>query len=100
MIEDGFMKAYVAQVADSELRQFMPEDALPNDVLSDLLREWSLPEMAAVWAVLDDEDAEVVRGELAAGRQREACGILLDRAVEVRPILPDRPGFSPSRGGR
>ena len=83
------MKAYVAQLADSELRQFVPEDALPKDVLSDLIREWSLPERTAVWAVLDDEGADAVREELAAGRQRDACGMLLDRAVEVRPIVPD-----------
>jgi hypothetical protein len=88
------MKAYVAQVAQTELRQFVSEDALPHDVLSDLIREWSLPERTAVWAVLDDDAAQVVREELAAGRQREACGILLDRAVEVRPLLPDVPGLS------
>ncbi|MFO0888224.1 MAG: hypothetical protein U0790_03650 [Isosphaeraceae bacterium] len=83
------MRAYVAQVAESELRQFVAEDALPRDLLSDLIREWSLPAVPAVWAVLDDADAEAVREELAAGRRRDACGVLLDRAVEVRPIRPD-----------
>jgi hypothetical protein len=83
VIENAFMRAYVAQLnADSELREFVPEDALPNEVLSDLLREWSLPAMTTVWAVLGDEDAEAVREELAAGRKRDACGVLLDRAVE------------------
>ena len=91
------MKAYVAQVAESELRQFVPEDALPEDLLAQLVREWSLPAMATVWAVLDDEDAEAVREELAAGRQREACGVLLDRAVEIRPIVSEVQGPS-SRG--
>jgi hypothetical protein len=88
------MKAYVAQLAQTELRQFVSEDALPEDVMADLIREWSLPERTAVWAVLDDDAAQVVREELAAGRHREACGILLDRAVEVRPLLPDVPGPS------
>jgi hypothetical protein len=86
------MKAYVAQVAESELRQFVAEDALPEDVMSQLIREWSLPAAAAVWAVLGDEDAEAVREELTAGRPRDACGVLLDRAVEVVPLLPDVPG--------
>jgi hypothetical protein len=81
------MRAYVAQVAESELRQFVPEDALPEDLLAQLVREWSLPAMATVWAVLDDDGAEAVREELAAGRQREACSVLLDRAVEVRSIV-------------
>ena len=64
MIEYAFMRAYVAQRnADSELREFVPEDALPNEVHSDLSREWSLPAMTTVWAVLGDEDAEAVREE-------------------------------------
>jgi hypothetical protein len=88
------MRAYVAQLAESELRQFVSEDALPSDTLADLLRAWSLPETATVWAVLDDEGAQAVREELAAGRRRDACGILLGRAVEIRPIVPDAPGPS------
>ncbi len=94
VLQAGLMKAYVALLAQAELRQFMSEDALPTDILADLLREWSLPETATVWAVLGDEDAEAVREELAAGRQRDACGILLDRAVEVRLIVPELPGSS------
>jgi hypothetical protein len=53
--------------------------------------------MSTVWAVLDDDTAEVVREELAAGRSRDACGVLLDRAIEVRPLLPDAPGSSVSQ---
>jgi hypothetical protein len=51
------MRAYLAQVADPELRQFVAEDAVPEGVLSQLIREWSLPNMTAVWAVLDDDAA-------------------------------------------
>jgi hypothetical protein len=95
VLQDAFMKAYVAQVdEESKLRQFMPEDALPEDVMSQLIREWSLPAMTTVWAVLDDDAADEIRDELAAGRNREACGVLLDRAVEVRPIVADVPGPS------
>ena len=64
VIEDAFMRAYVAQRnADSELCEFVPKDALPNEVLSDLLREWSLPAMATVRAGLGDENVEAVREE-------------------------------------
>jgi hypothetical protein len=94
VLEDSIMRAYVAQVAESELRQFVAEDALPGDVRSQLIREWSLPAMTAVWAMLGDEDAEAVREELRAGGQRDACGVLLDRAVQVVPLLPDVPGPS------
>jgi hypothetical protein len=64
VIEDAFIRGYVAQRnADSERREFVPEDALPNQVLSDLLRVWSLAALTTVWAVLADEDAEAVREE-------------------------------------
>jgi hypothetical protein len=92
VLEDPSMRAYLAQVCRSELRRFVPEDAVPEDLLSQLIREWSSPAMATVWAVLDDDAAEIVRAELAAGRKRDACGVLLDRAVEVRPLVPDVPG--------
>src|SRR4051812_47376755 len=83
------MRAYVAQVTQSELRRFVPEDALPGDILRHLIAEWTSPVTAAIRAVLGEEDAEAVREELAADRHREACGVLLDRAVEVHPIVPD-----------
>jgi hypothetical protein len=89
------MRAYVAQLAESELRQFLPEDALPEDVMSQLIREWSLPAMTTVWAVLGDEEAEAVRDQIRAGRGRDACGVVLDRIVEVRPIVPEVLGSSP-----
>lgn len=80
------MRAFVALVADSQLRRFLPEDALPEDLIPQLTREWPSAPTAAIRAVLRDEDAEAVREELAAGRRRDACGVLLDRAVEVHLI--------------
>jgi hypothetical protein len=82
------MRAYFAQVDQSGLRRFLPEDTIPEDFLPQLIREWSLPTTAAVRAVLEDDDAKAVRGELAAGRQADACGIFLDRAVEVHRVIP------------
>jgi hypothetical protein len=87
VIEDAFMRAYVAPLnADSERREFVREDALPNEILSDLLREWSLPAMTTVWAVLGAEDAEAVRaenqlvlcrpaGDRRLGHEEERCTI-------------------------
>ena len=83
------MRAYLAQVTHSELRRFVPEDLIPEDLLRQLVREWSSPATIVLGAVLDDEDAEAVREELAAGRHGEACGVLIDRAVEVHRIVPD-----------
>ena len=42
VLQAGLMKAYVAQVTESELRQFVAEDAVPEDILGQLIREWSL----------------------------------------------------------
>ena len=87
VIEDAFMRAHIAQRnADSELREFVPEDALPNEVLSDLLREWSLPAMTTIWAVLDDEDAETVPDELA-GVDRRQRGFLRPAAAVIAKWL-------------
>jgi hypothetical protein len=94
-LQGAFMRAYVAQLAESEPRRFVPEDALPQDVMSQLIREWSLPAMTTFWTVLGDEGAEAAREELAAGRHRDACGVLLERAVEFRPIVADVSGSSP-----
>ena len=83
------MRAYLAQVTHSELRRFVPEDLIPEDLRRQLIREWSSPATIVLGAVLDDEDAEAVREGLAAGRHGEACGVLIDRAVEVHRIVSD-----------
>ena len=36
-----------------------------------------------VWALLTDDDAEDLRADVDAGRHAEACGLLLNRAVEL-----------------
>jgi hypothetical protein len=51
--------------------------------------------MTAVWVLLDDEDAEAIRADLTAGHHRDACNLLLNRAVELRSllfVLPDLSG--------
>ena len=77
------MRAYLAQVAHSALRRFVPEDLIPEDLRRQLDREWISPVTFVLEVVLDDEDAEAVREGLAAGCHGEACGVLIDRAVEV-----------------
>jgi hypothetical protein len=80
VIEDAFMRAYVAdRNAESERREFVPEDALPNEVPSDLLRDWSLPALTKVWAVLGDEAAEAVREE------NHWCLVVLPESATIKP---------------
>lgn len=77
------MRAYLVQIDHSGLRQFLPEDAVPPEMVGQLGREWSSSSTAAVRAVLADEDAEALRLELRAGDRGQACSLLLGRAVEV-----------------
>jgi hypothetical protein len=41
------------------------------------------PPTTLVWALLADADAEDLRTDVDAGRHAEACGLLLNRAVEL-----------------
>ena len=50
--------------------------------------------MTAVWALLDDEDTEAIRVDLTAGHYRDACNLLLNRAVELLSLLSVLPDFS------
>jgi hypothetical protein len=50
--------------------------------------------MTAVWVLLDDEDAEVIRADLTAGHHRDSCNLLLNRAVELLSLLSALPDLS------
>jgi hypothetical protein len=75
------MRVFDREVDDSGLRRLLPEDPLPTEELGCLARGQS----AVAWALLNEPDAEDLRAELAAGRYRDTCDPLLDRAVERLP---------------
>jgi hypothetical protein len=77
------MKAYVGCVDHTGLQRFLPEGELPRGVLQELALRWSSPTTTPVWAVLTAIDAEAVHRDLEAGCPRAACGLLLNRAVEI-----------------
>jgi len=77
------MRAYLGQIDRSGLRLFLPEDAIPPDLVGQLARGWSSSSTTAFRAVLADEDAEDLRREVWSGAHGEACAMLLGRAVEV-----------------
>ena len=83
------MKTYVGHVGYAGLRRFIAEDALPGDVLRELVREWASATATVVLAVLSDDGAEEVRLQLAAYRPRAACATLLNQAVELIPLRPN-----------
>jgi hypothetical protein len=96
------MKAYVGSVDQAGLRWFLPEDVVPRDLLRHDVRRWVSLSMTVVWALLDDEDAEAVRADLTAGHHRDACNLLLNRAVELlalHSVFPDLAGTATTRVG-
>ncbi|MFO0888335.1 MAG: hypothetical protein U0790_04210 [Isosphaeraceae bacterium] len=93
------MRAFVCEIDHHGLRRLLPEYLLPAEELGGLARAPSRRSSAIVWALLEETDAEAVRAELGAGRRREACDLLLDRAVELLPLEAALPG-APSGDGR
>jgi hypothetical protein len=86
------MRAFVCEIDDRGLYQFLPEHFLPADELARLAHLPSQPSSTTVWALLEQSDAEALRTEIAAGRSRDAYHLLLNRAVEILPIavaVPD-----------
>ena len=86
------MKAYVGVVDQLGLRWFFPEDVIPRDLLSHLVRSWLTRSTTAIWILVKDEDAEAVRADLSAGNSGTACNLLLNRAIELlllTSVTPD-----------
>src|SRR4051812_15559620 len=50
-----------------------------------------------VWVLLDPGDAEAIRAEVASGRHWDACGLLLNRALELLSLAEANPEFADSR---
>lgn len=91
---DRPMRAFVCEFDHQGRRRILPEDVLPSEELSRLARASGRRSIALVWAMLDESDAEDLRHEVGSGRTDDACGLLLNRAVEFLPItlaLPAQP---------
>ena len=94
------MRAYAGTVDQRGLRWFLPEEILPRDLLRHAVVVGLTRSTTAVWALVADEDAEAIRADLSAGRHRDACNLLLNRAVELLSllsVLPDLSGTATSR---
>jgi hypothetical protein len=95
------MRAYAGPVDQRGLRWFPPEEVIPRDLLRHAVSAGWTYSTTAVWALLADEDAEAIRADLSAGRHRDACNLLLNRAVELlspsRLSRPLRHSYKPVR---
>jgi hypothetical protein len=87
------MKAIVAEVDHGGLRRLLPAEMDPEDVLDRYAKAGSARPTALVWALLpNQEDVDAVRADIAAGRHGDACGLLLNRAVELVALGSVVPG--------
>ncbi len=77
------MRAFLCEVDHAGLRRLLPEDDVPADVWPHDERARLAGPTTRVWALLANDDAEDLRADLDAGRHAEACGLLLNRAVEL-----------------
>lgn len=77
------MRAFVCEVDSSGLRRLLPEDLIPRDELRRLARRLPRRSSTLFWTLLTDVDADDLRADIGAGRHAEACGLLLNRAVEL-----------------
>jgi hypothetical protein len=80
------MDAFVCEVDHTGLCRLVPEDLIPGDELVRLAGMRASRPATLVRALLHDRDAEDVRTEISAGRHQDACGLLLNRAVEIISI--------------
>jgi hypothetical protein len=91
------MRAFVCEIDDRGLYQFLPEHFLSADELARLAHIPSQPLSTIVWALLDEHDADALRNEIGAGRSRDAYDLLLNCAVEILPIALAVPDAASSR---
>jgi hypothetical protein len=80
---DGAMRAFVCEVDHAGLRRLLPDEDVPGDVRPHCERVRLACPTTLIWALLANDDAEDLRADLDAGRHAEACGLLLNRAVEL-----------------
>lgn len=73
------MRAFFCELDPSGLRRFIPEEFAhePAPLAPDR------GPVVSLRALLDDDDAEALRADVHAGRGSEACGLLLNRALEL-----------------
>ena len=76
----------MGRVEHTRLRRFLPEDVLPSGLLQELVLGWFSRSTTVVWAVVAENDAEAIRREVRAVCHRDACGLLLNLAVEILPL--------------
>jgi hypothetical protein len=85
------MRAFICEVDETGLRRLISEDVLAGDGGRGYTRHWFARPTTVAWTLLDDGDAESIRSEVAAGHHDAACGLLLNRAIELLSLAAALP---------
>jgi hypothetical protein len=85
VLYDTTMRAFICEIDHRGLRRLTPEEFVGAEELRRLARG-PVPQSAALWALLDERDAEDLRSDFDAGRLFDACALLLNRAVELLSV--------------
>ena len=85
------MRAFLCEVDATGLRRLLPEDVLAGDRVCSYIRHRFARPTTLAWTLLEDGDAESIRSEVAAGRHEAACGLLLNRAIELLSLAAALP---------
>lgn len=80
------MRTFLCEIDHTGLSKFIPEHLIQADELLRLTRGYRRCPTSHFWTLLDDDDAEDVRADIDAGRRAEACGLVLNRAVEITSL--------------
>jgi hypothetical protein len=85
------MRAFICEVDETGLRRLLCEDVLAGDGVRGYARHRFARPTTVAWTLLEDGDAESIRAEVAAGHPEAACGLLLNRAIELLSLAAALP---------
>ena len=88
---DPTMRAFLCEVDATGLRRLISEDVLAGDGVRRYTRHRFARPTTVAWTLLDDGDAESIRSAVAAGHHDAACGLLLNRAIELLSLAAALP---------
>ena len=88
---DPTMRAFLCEVDETGLRRLLSEDMIAGDGVRGYTRHRFARPTTVAWTLLDDGDAESIRSEVAAGHHEAACGLLLNRAIELLSLAAALP---------
>jgi hypothetical protein len=88
---DHTVRAFICEVDETGLRRLLSEDVLAGDGVRCYTRHRFARPTTVAWTPLADRDAESIRSAVAAGHQEAACGLLLNRAIELLSLAAALP---------